>query len=153
MSISNYIRRTLVIIGSLYALLAISLSPTLVYAEQPSGDITSSVQPGTSICDENVNGVSDSSVCQGSQQGTDKTKNPLFGPNSLLGKIVQAIVFLVGALSVIMIIIGGLRYILSGGDSAGLKSAKDTILYAIIGLVIAIFAQALVSFVVTRNIL
>lgn len=64
--------------------------------------------------------------------------------------ISNTLIFVVGAIAVIMVIIGGLRYVLSNGDSAGLKSAKDTILYAIIGVVVALVAYALVSFVIGR---
>ena len=51
-------------------------------------------------------------------------------------------------MAVIMIIWGGIRYVLSAGNSAALTSAKNTIIYAIIGLVIAILAYAIVNFVI-----
>ncbi len=76
------------------------------------------------------------------------------GAEGELGDIVSAIVnilsIIVGAISVIMIIIGGLKYITSGGDSAGTASAKNTIIYAIVGLLVVIFAQVIVSFVIDR---
>ncbi|MDQ5943306.1 MAG: hypothetical protein QG675_74 [Patescibacteria group bacterium] len=56
----------------------------------------------------------------------------------------------IGVISVIMIIIGGIRYAVSGGDDAGVKSAKDTILYAVIGVVVALLAYAIVNFVLDR---
>ncbi len=62
-------------------------------------------------------------------------------------KISSTLIFLVGAISVVMIIIGGLRYVLSGGDSAGIKGAKDTVMYALIGVVVAMLAYALVSYI------
>lgn len=68
--------------------------------------------------------------------------------NGALKKVVNTLIFIVGAASVIMIIIGALRYVLSGGDSAGIKSAKDTILYAVVGVVVALIAYAIVTFVV-----
>ncbi len=64
--------------------------------------------------------------------------------------IANTLIFIVGAISVLMVIIGGLRYVLSNGDSAGLKSAKDTILYALIGVVVAMLSYALVAFVISR---
>lgn len=64
--------------------------------------------------------------------------------------IANTLIFIVGAISVLMVIIGALRYVLSGGDSAGLKSAKDTILYALIGVVVAMLSYALVAFVIGR---
>ena len=54
---------------------------------------------------------------------------------------------LVGAVSVIMIIIGGFKYVTSNGDASSTKSAKDTVMYALIGLLLVGFAQTLVRFV------
>ena len=45
-------------------------------------------------------------------------------------------------------IVGGLRYVTSGGDAKAVGAAKDTILYAIIGIVVAVISYALVSFVI-----
>ncbi|HSH31425.1 MAG TPA: pilin [Candidatus Saccharimonadales bacterium] len=64
--------------------------------------------------------------------------------------VANTLIFLVGAIAVIVLIIGGLRYVLSAGDPAGVKSAKDTILYAIIGIIVAILAFAAVNFVIDR---
>lgn len=63
-------------------------------------------------------------------------------------QIVNILLFVIGAAAVIVIVIGGLRYVLSGGDSTQVSSAKNTILYAVIGLVVAILAYAIVNFVV-----
>lgn len=62
--------------------------------------------------------------------------------------IVNLLLFLLGAIAVIMIIIGGIRYATSNGDAGSTKSAKDTILYAVIGLIVAILAYAIVNFVI-----
>ncbi len=70
--------------------------------------------------------------------------------SSLMQRIINIFSIIVGAVSVIMIIIGGFRYIISGGDSAGVSGAKNTILYAIVGLVIVLFAQVIVRFVLTN---
>lgn len=63
--------------------------------------------------------------------------------------VTNILLFIIGAVSVIMIIIGGLRYVLSGGDSSSVNSAKNTILYAVVGLVVAFAAYAIVNFVIT----
>jgi hypothetical protein len=68
----------------------------------------------------------------------------------LVRKITNIFSVVVGAVSVIMIIIGGFRYIISGGDSSGVSGAKNTILYAIVGLVIVIFAQVIIRFILTN---
>lgn len=62
--------------------------------------------------------------------------------------VVNVLLFLLGAIAVIMIIIGGIRYATSNGDSSQTKAAKDTILYAVIGLIVAIMAYAIVNFIV-----
>lgn len=62
--------------------------------------------------------------------------------------VVNVLLFLLGAIAVIMIIIGGIRYATSNGDAGAIKGAKDTILYAVIGLIVAILAYAIVNFVV-----
>jgi hypothetical protein len=74
----------------------------------------------------------------------------LFSAGGFVFNAINTLIMIIGALSVIMIIIGGLRYVLSGGDSAGLKSAKDTILYALIGLAVSLLSFAMVSFVISR---
>lgn len=56
--------------------------------------------------------------------------------------------FIIGIISVIMIIVGGIRYVVSNGEAAKVKSAKDTILYAIVGLVVSLLAYVIVNFVV-----
>ena len=76
------------------------------------------------------------------------------GPTNLTGTggafttIVNVLLFIIGAVSVIMLIYGGIRYTTSGGNANSVTAAKNTIMYAIIGLIIAIFAFAIVNFVV-----
>lgn len=62
--------------------------------------------------------------------------------------IVNILLYILGAIAVVMIVIGGIRYATSNGDSSSTKAAKDTILYAVIGLIVAIMAYAIVNFVV-----
>ena len=69
----------------------------------------------------------------------------------ILKSAAQILSFLVGATAVIMMIIGGFRYVLSNGDASAAAGAKNTILYSVIGLIVAGMAYAIVSFV-TKNI-
>lgn len=71
----------------------------------------------------------------------------LFGYNGIFATVSNTLLFVIGALSVLMIVIGGLRYVISGGNSNAVTSAKNTILYAIVGLVIAFLAYAVINFV------
>jgi lysylphosphatidylglycerol synthetase-like protein (DUF2156 family) len=66
--------------------------------------------------------------------------------NSKLGAAINIISLVVGVIAVIMLFVGGLKYITSTGDAAKVTSAKDTILYAIIGLVVVALAQVIVRF-------
>lgn len=58
---------------------------------------------------------------------------------------------IVGIIAVVMIIVGGLKYITSGGDSGDITSAKNTILYAVVGLVVVALAQFIVHFVLSKS--
>lgn len=78
----------------------------------------------------------------GNQNSTDLS--------TFVRSIINILLFVIGLIAVLMIIIGGLRYVLSGGDSNSTNAAKNTILYAVIGLVVAIMAYAIVNFVVDR---
>ena len=67
--------------------------------------------------------------------------------SSLVSTIISILSWLLGIVAVIMIIIGSFKYIASGGDSGKVASAKNTIVYALIGLVLATLSQLLVRFV------
>lgn len=71
----------------------------------------------------------------------------LFGPGGIITTITNTLLFIAGALAVVMIIFGGLRYVTSAGNSSSVTAAKNTILYAIVGLIIAFLAFAIVNFV------
>lgn len=83
---------------------------------------------------------SQSSVCAG------KTET-VAGP---VQTVISILLFAIGVISVIMIIVGGIRYTVSNGDSSKITQAKNTVLYAVIGLVVALLAYAIVNFVVDR---
>lgn len=73
----------------------------------------------------------------------------LFGNTGVFKQVTNTILYIVGIIAVIMLIIGGIRYVISGGDSKKVTDAKNTVLYAIIGLVISFLAFAIVNFVIT----
>lgn len=70
--------------------------------------------------------------------------------NRVIRRIVNLLSVVVGIVAVIMIIIGGFRYVTSGGSDASVTGAKNTILYAVIGLIIVALAQLLVNFVLSN---
>ena len=121
---------------SLFALGLATALPAAAGAVQPDGD-----------CGKAVNIVEGVDCAKGA-----KTQQTLFEEdadgNSLFKTVTNVLLFLIGAVSVIMLIVGGLRYVLSNGDSSAVTSAKNTILYAVIGIIVALLAYAIVNFVV-----
>ncbi len=81
-----------------------------------------------------------------SARGDDQTAE-LFGQAGIFRTITNVLLFILGAISVIMIIIGGLRYVVSGGNATAVTAAKNTILYAIVGVIVALLAYAAINFV------
>ncbi|MBP9667948.1 hypothetical protein KBD87_04045 [Candidatus Saccharibacteria bacterium] len=94
--------------------------------------------------------VFDSTVQDGANaaRGTQQTGN-LFGNTGIFRTITNVLLFVLGAVSVIMIIIGGLRYVVSGGNATAVTAAKNTILYAIVGVIIALLSFAIINFILT----
>lgn len=92
---------------------------------------------------QNCGGNADTAVCKA-------TNDKLFGPNSIWTNIINTLIFVTGSISVLMIVIGGLRYATSGGDQGGINSAKNTILYAVVGLILSVMGYAIVNFVLSR---
>lgn len=86
------------------------------------------------------------------QSGADCAKGNLSGTEltTSIGNITNLLITAIGIISVIMIIIGGFRYALSGGDQKATTAAKDTILYAVIGLVVALLAYTIANFVINQ---
>lgn len=77
----------------------------------------------------------------------DLTSNTL---GSQVASVTNLLIYIIGIVSVIMLIIGGFRYVLSGGNEKGTQAAKDTILYAIIGVVVALLAYSIMNFVISK---
>lgn len=73
----------------------------------------------------------------------------LFGDTGAFKQVTNTVLYIVGIIAVIMLIIGGIKYVISGGDSKKVTDAKNTILYAIIGLIIAFLSYAIVNFVIS----
>lgn len=112
----------------------------------PAGIVVSSVYqvqaaPQDAIC-EGIGSAAGTSGCAERAEDTSI--------NEALATVVNILSIILGIASVIMIIYGGFRYITSGGDASRVSSAKNTILYALIGLLVAFLAQAIVFFVIRR---
>ena len=72
------------------------------------------------------------------------------GKGGLIQTVVNVLLWVVGALSVIMIIFSGIRYVTSAGDAAKTKAAQNSLIYAVVGLIVAIFAWAIVNMVIDK---
>lgn len=64
--------------------------------------------------------------------------------------VINIILYVLGIIAIIMIIIGGIKYVISNGDSSAVQSAKNTIMYAVVGLMVAIMSFAIVNFLLDR---
>lgn len=90
-------------------------------------------------------------VCEGVElTGGNCNGNGNNGLNRVIEQAINIFSIIIGVIAVIMIMVGGLKYITSGGDSAGVSSAKNTILYAVVGLVVVAMAQIIVKFVLNK---
>ncbi len=86
-------------------------------------------------------------IGQSAQNACGTACNTNLSVSNIIANIANILVFVVGSVSVIMIIIGGLRYVLSQGDTGAVGKAKNTILYAVVGVVVSIVAYAIIQFV------
>jgi len=97
-----------------------------------------------------VSAQENSSVYKGLEKAVSTdNQTTIFGDGGVFQRIVNMLLFLVGAISVIMLIVGGIRYIISSGDQAQVTSAKNTIMYAIIGIIVAVLAWGIVNFLLS----
>jgi hypothetical protein len=91
------------------------------------------------------NGNTEAAVCN-----HRTTTDPLTGTNGVIGKVTKVVALFGGAVAVIIMITGGFMYVLSGGDAGKVSRAKDTLIYAAVGLVVIALAQSIIVFVIDR---
>lgn len=130
------------------AFCALAIRPT--YAK--CNCTTDSVTREKTCTDDSGN---DCSGTSGVDDGVELTKNSfkvhnIDSQDGVVPKIIKTILYIVGILSVIIIIYGGVQYTISTGDQSKVTSAKNTIIYGVVGLLISIFAYAIVSFVLNQ---
>jgi hypothetical protein len=114
------------------------LVPVAVHAQAQQVDTQGDACSGANLDLSNTSQTSCGTQAEGTVSGILKTVIDIFS-------------LIVGAVSVIMIVIGGFRYIISGGESSNVSGAKNTIIFAIVGLVIVVLAQILVQFVLAKT--
>jgi hypothetical protein len=122
------------------SVLSLLLVPALLPATVGAQDIQRSLNCGAEL---DLNSVTNSEGCELEEAGGEKL-------NDIVKLVINLFSVVVAVIAVIMIIVGGLKYIMSGGDSGNITGAKNTILYAIVGLVIVALAQFIVRFVLDK---
>lgn len=122
------------IIRILAPLLGISilLMPVSASAWNPFGGVDCSQAGNSAVC---------------SSQGN--TDNPVAGKNGLIVKVTDFLAVIAGIAAVIVLIIAGFKYVTAEGDPKEVSSAKNTIIYALVGIVVIVAARALIEFVVS----
>lgn len=145
------LRTKLATIGAALAMLLIPIAaPAVVYAQAGQGQGQGQPQASTVNIGDCLSQGSDLTTgsgtgCTASSSGTGTAKI-----QTIVTTIVNIFSIVVGIIAVIMIVVGGFKYITSGGDSGNITSAKNTIVYAVIGLVIVALAQFIVKFVLDK---
>jgi len=126
-------KMTQIIVSSLMAFGLVSLFAMPVLAYDPIGD--------SAACKSD----NPPDVCKdlGVANGKDAV-------SSTVQNVIDILFYVIGVIAVIMIIIGGIKYVTSNGDSSSISSAKNTILYAVVGLVVALMSYGIVKFVLNQ---
>ena len=114
---------------------------TFVFATLSTVAVLSPVPVGAvnaldDVCSQS--GSNDNPICQNSNEQAEP----------LIKTLVNVLLFIVGALAVVMLIWSGISYVTSTGDSGRIKRAKDTLTYSIVGLIVASLAFVIVNYVV-----
>ncbi len=122
----KYLTRSL---ASLSALSVLLFTPTVL-----------AVDVFNDVCD----GAKDATVCKevDSQQKSDD--NPIFGPEGIVTFLVNLLSGIVGIAAVIMIILGGFKMVTSGSNPQDVNNAREMVIYAVAGLIVAVSAQMIV---------
>jgi hypothetical protein len=134
--LKNLRNKVVALSAALAMIAAPAAMPVVAYAA--GSEIQNNLQCGTTFVTDGVNGCQDKI-----NAGSDTV-------NKTITTVINFFSAVVGIISVIMIIYGGFKYISSGGDSGNVQSAKNTIIYAIIGLVVVAMAQFIVQFVLNK---
>lgn len=100
----------------------------------------SSAQVFDEVCSKEPN----STVCKEVKAQESGDKNPLFGPDGFITFIINLMSVIVGIASVIMIVLGGFKMVTSGSNPQDVNNAREMVIYAIVGVILAVSAQLIV---------
>jgi Type IV secretion system pilin len=113
---------------------AVLLAPTAVLAYDPFSTICSNTAVGSSA------------LCSSSRG----TTNPLTGTNGIIRLIANIIATFTGLIAVIIIMVSGMRFITAGGDPSKVKGARESLIAALVGLIIIALADTIIGFVMSK---
>lgn len=130
------IKNTLTVLAALITSM-IFMAPGLVLAATTTNSVKSDIQCG----------IDSGSGAGGNSASCSPVANSGTGLDTTIHNIINIMSAAVGIIAVIMLVVGGFRYITSAGNDQSVASAKKTILYALIGLIVAVLAQVIVRFV------
>jgi len=126
-TVVNLARKLLIV--SLFASCALFLSPA-----------TTSAASTIAACD--IPGSSESSVCK-DQNSASKDSNPIIG---IIKTAINVVSFMAGAAAVIAILISSIKFMTANGDQNSISSAKKTLVFAAVGIIVVLIAQSIVAF-------
>lgn len=126
-------------------LMVVPLVSVPAFAETPATTGTTPTTTSTDATTEACAGLTDLGVdCNSGGKTAQEVASPI------IKSLINTLSIVIGAVAVVMIIVGGFRFITSGGDADGTKKARNTIIYAAAGLVVVILAQSIVYFVFSK---
>jgi len=125
-----------------------SLLAALCFPVMSTVYASAAFDPFEEVCTGSIpkTGEDASTVCVDKDQGG----NPLSGNDGIIIRAARILSYITGIASVIVIMIAGIKYVTSGGDSNSINSAKSTMVYALVGLIVTAVAQGIIMFVLNR---
>jgi Type IV secretion system pilin len=155
------IKQSIIVAASVLLFAVPVLAPAVAHAVDCTDPPTNSTPPGCTapaaaggsadIRNNLCGGVDLNANADAANCATNVDKTGASDANGLIKNVINIFSLVVGIVAVLMIIVGGFRYITSGGNDGNVGTAKNTILYAVIGLVIVALAQIIVRFVLTKT--
>jgi flagellar biosynthesis protein FlhB len=134
-------------------LLLAMIIPFLLVAQPTSADSSVDVlnnYNGSGVCNQPLSSYPNNKRPAICADNTTNGTNPIFGPNGIVAVVVRILSVIVGVVAIIFIIVQGIKMSASGGDPQAVASARSGLIYAIIGLVVAVLAQVFVDFVIGK---
>lgn len=131
-------------LGAAVIAVAMLATPGVTYADGAGSCPEGSVRAGDAIDGDKIKSVADCNVA-----GVDEDNGEL-GLQAVAVNLINVVIGILGLIAVFVVVLGGIQYTTSTGDAGKIKKARDTILYGIIGVVVAVFAFAIVNFVLAN---